>query len=257
MRRILGKFFPVEIIDMIQEKAQYWSRLLAHNDKPLVQSRTGRTGTDNRSHYLISPPLPLPPAGITEDGKEVQVKVKQVMFWIRSRDQGEWDWDPELEQDEYPTALPGSYEGSWTWFEACIYRCLPSDARADLFTGLEKHNIPPPTDKVLQGVGIERVPRPSHEGLSGIWWHVQSNISESNQVKMHKILWTDKFDEDDKTEIINETGAGRGVGFVNSLKGGDRIALISSKSSQRASNRIREAAIEAPILSHRVTFLHF
>ncbi|KAF8992153.1 hypothetical protein BDQ17DRAFT_1332452 [Cyathus striatus] len=226
VRHLLLIVIPVELVDDILFKAKYWCRLLAHNNKPHVINDYSKS---SKWQYLISAPLPTPP--LSENGEKAHLKFREVVFWTRSRDQGPPPIPYDSDDEDNECWVPELYSDSWTWFETCIYRHLPGDIPKHLSADLERDGIPFPEKDDIHAAHIERVPKPFHGNLSGLW-HLQSDVDGSHEVKLHKVLWTDDGDgKDDENEIIKETGAGRGKGFVKSLQEGDRIA-------------VREAAVE-------------
>lgn len=58
-------------------------------------------------------------------------------------------------------------------------------------------------------------------------WLIQRNVRASSEVRHHRIIWEDTDVETSSGgDEDPDTGCGRGTGFVRSLSGGDRIALI-------------------------------
>lgn len=128
----------------------------------------------------------------------------------------------------------GTYRASYTWFETCILRPVsyPSES------GSTSDSLGP-AGVFLQE--IEDVPLDwsfddNDSDSVGTWstvvevdgkkrWHVQRNVHVSSELKEYKVIWTEHDDgpaqgapEDD------ETGKGRGWGFLRALRAGDRIA---------------------------------
>lgn len=54
-------------------------------------------------------------------------------------------------------------------------------------------------------------------------WTVQKNMTASNEYREHTVSWDARTGRD----TVGETGAGIGTGFLDTLSGGDRIAVIA------------------------------
>jgi len=128
---------------------------------------------------------------------------------------------------EEPT-WTGSYEGSWTWFEAAIVRDFVQDVSDQRLVKVD--------NRILQGLEAQgedvyspltTVKNP-HCDSGADRWHVQSNIRAHCEAVRHTILWTDKIVDDiDEQALYTETGSKSGRGFIGSLEMGDRIAVIA------------------------------
>ncbi|KAF8992154.1 hypothetical protein BDQ17DRAFT_1254219 [Cyathus striatus] len=234
-RHFFLRFMPLKLVNAILEEARYMPCLVMHNrESHILHSSVDRN--DASWHYLIMPPIP--PLPKDEDGEDVPMNIREVIFWFKSRDQG-WGGD---------YGLTGLYSGSWTWFEACIYRRLPGDVSEDLRADIERNNIMAPKKEDLQAARIERVT--DHASGSDIW-NVQRNVRASSTVKLHRVRWT--TDEESNTEEFltsmdidysTKSGAGAGKGFVSSLRAGRQIAIISRARFPRWVNHVIEAAVE-------------
>lgn len=114
------------------------------------------------------------------------------------------------------------YDGSWTWFEAEIYRSCQSRRQymrqrfeADLMMQ------PTKTNDELQAHGLTRVASKT--------WLVQRNYRASPSIRKHEVIWTDDDEavQEDPVTDGDSVGSGDGQGFSTSLSPGDKIALIA------------------------------
>jgi hypothetical protein len=118
-------------------------------------------------------------------------------------------------------SLPGLYGGSYTWFEASIYRSLvdvSEEAKAGVVGGMVWES-----KDGLASAGVTQVPNPLNGKHT---WLLQRNVRASQNVRQHTIIWTD-IDERGEVEDDIDTGRGQGAGFVRSLIAGDRIAIMA------------------------------
>lgn len=128
------------------------------------------------------------------------------------------------------TFLSGPYQGSYTWFEASIYRFATDDscpddseqAKARVTDGMVWES-----QDELRAAGVAQVTSPVNGKHT---WLIQRNARASSEVRQHTITWTDS-DVGDVSETGSNgeedfsTGSGRGAGFIHSLVTGDRIAI--------------------------------
>jgi hypothetical protein len=100
---LLRQKLPPELAYTIIDDAEYWSKsTTVRSDTVIVTDRTQRSQSQQAGlHYLSSEP-------IGTEGIGRLYPVRKVVFTITSKDQG-WADDP---------ALNGTYEQSYTWFEA-------------------------------------------------------------------------------------------------------------------------------------------
>jgi hypothetical protein len=92
---LLKQKLVTDLLPDIVDKAEYWLKTSTiRNDRAMFVERT------SGQYYVTSPP-------ITGNGMR---PVRRVIFTIKSHDQG---WSDYREHH-------GTYEGSWTWFEARI-----------------------------------------------------------------------------------------------------------------------------------------
>ena len=122
-------------------------------------------------------------------------------------------------------SLLGLYHGSYTWFEACIYRSVvdvevSEEAKARVTGGMVWESE---SKDDLASAGLIQVTNPLNDKHS---WLLQRNARASLNTRQHTIIWTD-IDECGEVEDDIDTGRGLGAGFVRSLIAGDRIAIMA------------------------------
>ncbi|KAF8657970.1 hypothetical protein AX16_002131 [Volvariella volvacea WC 439] len=142
------------------------------------------------------------------------IRVEKVRFEIRSRDQG-WGGDPGL-------VLP--YDGAWSWFDAIIL----SEAESQ---SLRLRDLVKPGDVNMGDI----------QDLDNRTWVVQRNKRADPEERTHEVVW--KRGEC-RPLNMDEDGSGNGPGFVESLKGGDRIALVARARYPGWANLVKKATIE-------------
>ncbi|KAF8992155.1 hypothetical protein BDQ17DRAFT_1459983 [Cyathus striatus] len=228
-RNILLAFMPLELVNIILEEARYWRRVVCCN----YEAHTLHTEHGNmepRWQYLITPPIPSPPKN--EDGEEMHMKIREVEFWIRSCDQG-WGGDHDL---------TGLYDGSWTWFEASIYRRLPGDVPEYLRFGIERNNIPAPDKETLEAARIERVTNHTDGAIHGICKGMSALHQQLSCIRFFGLRKVECVRMIHLSTIGNRSRIRRGI--VSSLRAGDRIAIISRARFPGWANNVHEAAVD-------------
>ncbi|KAJ7267130.1 hypothetical protein C8J57DRAFT_1068232 [Mycena rebaudengoi] len=164
---------------------------------------------------LITPSIP------TSDDIGIpgaQPKIKKIIFRTVSCDQG-WGGEP---------ADRGTYNGSFTWFEAAIFPPTRSEAMPSDLVRLDR-TVQQPAEipgrgyhHRLEVVNIAHPDRPSR-------WRIQTNVCASSHPKEHTVIWeadARREGEDHDSQAVSE-GSGDGAGFINSLTPGDRVAVIA------------------------------
>jgi hypothetical protein len=102
----------------------------------------------------------------------------------------------------YSNSSVGPYAGSWTWFDAEIWRPLPTINANSLKVGSSissSAQIEPmmvsPSSETLEAAGYLRVHPPSKPGCSvednASAWLVQRNKRADNTARRHIVVWTD------------------------------------------------------------------
>ncbi|KAF6760630.1 hypothetical protein DFP72DRAFT_76792 [Ephemerocybe angulata] len=214
VQEILLDFLPLELINMILDEAEYWPVLICRNVSSPAKEIAARAYPEHCAKYCyyISPKLPN------------TIRPKKVTFILRSRDQG-WGGDP---------GVTGTYPGSWTWFEAAIFRGLDAfiedaDRTARRVKGSE---MPPrsPSDSSETQPPIEGAVQIEHPCNGSNLWMLQRNRRANRGEAQHEITWTSIDDvetKEDTDEALDRSGSGGGYGFVCSLQPGDRIAVYA------------------------------
>ncbi|KAH8827046.1 hypothetical protein DL96DRAFT_1439229, partial [Flagelloscypha sp. PMI_526] len=203
VRTALAELLPPELTEYILDLAEYWPQLRFKVTKPF----SGYPNSDSQIDwcYLATPPLVLGEEGV----------LTNVEFRIISHDQG---WTSDL-------AFQGTYNGSYSWFDASIYRPCKANEGA---TWLDDVMINGPVDMLgdilpSDGLNVPYMP------LTKDRWLLQRNVCADHQDKTHVILWSRGRDDvpSPPGEMDLDNGCGDGLGFAGSLKDGDRIAVFS------------------------------
>ncbi|KAK0475766.1 hypothetical protein IW261DRAFT_1340283 [Armillaria novae-zelandiae] len=236
VKRILNSYLPLEVIDDILDFAQYWPRIRELRRIKMGAPAIPTTGTFPKAEwcYFVSPPIPQ------------DAKVRSVKFVIESCDQG--SGAPRyaccfsyhfFESHNYPST--GTYEGSWTWFEAAIIRGDPwwiSEVLrmpVDLYReGLE---LPDDVRSAAQATEVR-----SHEEEDDSRWHVGVNVTAQGVYKEHTIVWP-RTDEGIKQRSMKGL-VGLSHEFVRLLKPGDRVALMAMAMFPGWVNKVKRASID-------------
>ncbi|KAF5367279.1 hypothetical protein D9615_010462 [Tricholomella constricta] len=221
----LRRSVPTELADLILDAAQYWpcvSSERTDDAAPFVVHASSGTGA--AAYYLVTPPIPAHP-------RTRPIQIQGVVFTLRSCDQG-WGGD-----DRYI----GTYNGSYSWFEAGIVR--------DSLLGVEDqlssqgslrtfHEFDDAAFGRSLGREVENPLEPTRR------WNLQFNLQVSRTVKRHEIVWTkdDVFDDGVEAEAMTK-GAGTGRGFVSTLRPGDRVALVVKAQYPGWANHVSGASI--------------
>jgi hypothetical protein len=156
---------------------------------------------------------------------------RRIVFTIKSHDQG-WGGNPNDE---------GTYNGSWTWFEAGLERwCKTSTAEPDAAEQQTLHQQPSlvPDDlcTVLPQVEWDSekeehvLKHPLHPPQH---LKIQCNVTAEREWATHRVVWsyTDDIDPERDVEAatkLAERGRGTATGngkFVRDLKLGDVVTL--------------------------------
>ncbi|KAJ3827099.1 hypothetical protein F5880DRAFT_1609615 [Lentinula raphanica] len=213
---------PLEIIDLILDFAEYWPCLRVDNSEEIEAVASSTVHGEATWTYLISPPM-LP--GEISGTESRHRRVRKITFEMESHDQG---WT-SIQGTE------GTYNGSWSWFEAIIYRPSASPCWLDLtsgpfnlgatFTASDIHELFP-------------VPDPNR-------WFIQSNLVASRQSRVHSVTWREFEDEKahvDPTSLRGREGLGHEL--VRSLEPGDRVLLLAKSKFPGWVNHVYGASLE-------------
>ncbi|KAJ6491068.1 hypothetical protein C8R45DRAFT_1073703 [Mycena sanguinolenta] len=104
-RNILLTRFPLELVHLILDHAEYWGQVKAERQEEVTVCASAVFRANASLEYLATPPI------VNRGPEDVRLKVARVGFAIVSHDQG-WCDEP---------GLKGTYEG-YTWFAAAIMR---------------------------------------------------------------------------------------------------------------------------------------
>lgn len=220
VRAILVQLVPAELVIVILHAAQYWPCISAKNTKYTAVQADSRTRNNAAAYYLITPIIPT---------KHLHFKVEMVKFNLKSCDQG-WGGDP----NNYGTSLflvtdslilwrsLGTYNGSFTWFEAGIMRSVPDDSVPPIM--LNQHVEDFDADAFSDSFAKEVV-NPFEQGRR---WELQYNMQVSSTVREHEVVWMRSDIVDDAAQAsARAKGARTGRGFISALAPGDRIVLMA------------------------------
>lgn len=239
VRTILLHLLPFELVDVILNLAMYWPRVVTRETKFFEVCASDRPNNDANFVYLVTPPILVPSSkptqrgGMDIDQDNHPPKIRLVRFSLFSHDQG-WGGEPQL---------TGPYHGSYTWFEAGIYRFAESDcadnledfrdARAELTSGMRWES-----EDVLRAAGAIQVSNPINNKRT---WFIQRNVRASPEVRQHTVTWKSDGGHVDTERELEE---GRGIGFVRSLVTGDRIVVMARALYPGWANHVHSIQIE-------------
>ncbi|EAU86681.1 hypothetical protein CC1G_07339 [Coprinopsis cinerea okayama7 len=208
-------YLPIEVINIILDEAEYWPHLICSRESDPPRRVIASASPDHNMSvcYLISPKISE--YCLT---RRTKLKVRRIVFHTLSHDQG-WGGD---------AGLTGLYEGSYTWFEAAIFRNLEGNDDSD----------PDEIARSVQslenrGSDFSRPFQVSNPDTGKKVWLLQKNVRASHDEVMHEIVWDGKDvprEADGLTseeEATSEKGSGLGYGFVRQLQAGDHIAIFA------------------------------
>ncbi|KAK3897791.1 hypothetical protein C8A05DRAFT_47704 [Staphylotrichum tortipilum] len=273
---------PVEIVDAIADLAEYWPHSTVHASfqRTVASHRSenvfllrapplGLRGWDRVSHESGNTPItrtPLAPEPLFEGYAPDEIKdliaspipmlaqpCRRIVFTIRSHDQG-WGGAPPDQ---------GTYNGSWTWFEAGLERwcklgpAQPSTTAAELQSQQPQHpsfhfdslrTVLPEVkwnpDRSAYALVHELQPRPD--------LNVQCNQTAEGNTREHRVVWSynDDINPDRDTEAaarLAQEGRGTATGngkFVRDLKLGDVVTLWAKARFPGWSNHVESVKID-------------
>lgn len=172
------------------------------------------TSTKHSTIVLRSPPL---------TSRSIRL-LRKAVFTFKSRDQG---WSSYAEHY-------GTYENSWTWFDACVGRLTPgSDTRTDqegtrTNSGNTREDMPYSVNDDSGGSSSE----PVEESPRRKRW--TSKAQEMLQANRHASRVAESY----RVELE----AGKGI--LEDLKEGDEIALVACAIYSGWVNNVEEASLE-------------
>ncbi|OCL08037.1 hypothetical protein AOQ84DRAFT_222279 [Glonium stellatum] len=249
---------PTELALAIIDFADYYPVVRGHEATELHVAASTHRLNSTAVLYAVTDPIP-------EDTNGARVRVKNVSFELRSHDQG-WGGERGCRASNFTisasaflhlwlilprmfygesdplTALhhPGTYSGSYTWFEACILRPIPS-----LYTDplrLPYTFNPQPTAVCLKPVGYMLVPCSTSGREETVVWHIQSNVCADSREMVHRVEW--------RPGEVQDILPGRGIGkaFVEKLRPGDRVGVWARALYPGWVNHVKEVSIEVNVV---------
>ncbi|KAG5915784.1 hypothetical protein E4U42_007909 [Claviceps africana] len=290
---------PPELVDSIFDMAEYWAHSINVIDYPAQQQRElrimGSSRTENK--FLVSSltiidgqeSLSNEPAYDTLDATPLPHKTdcdpsyfsklamyptprllnpaRKIVFKIKSHDQG---WGGPLEKR-------GTFEASWTWFEAGLERFDP-EATCHGYSTFDGASIPalpvcglrpiqPEIAPVRSNAGHDKPteqnqadsvePDPAEDVYTYIHplqgrpeWQIQCNKTATRDWQEHKITWSyldDVKSDSDEGKALETRGRGRATGdgsFVRNLRMGDVITVWGKARFPGWVNSIERVEIE-------------
>lgn len=118
----------------------------------------------------------------------------------------------------------GTYQGSWTWFEAAIIRDFQAGTALEEVSRARIER----TFCDIKGARNPKVTLVTNPNNDSDVWHIQQNKRADKSFSEHKVRWS-LYDKDNAGESknIHATGAGLGAQFVQSIQPNDRIAVLA------------------------------
>ncbi|KAH9900880.1 hypothetical protein C8Q73DRAFT_786310 [Cubamyces lactineus] len=234
---------PAELVLPIIDEAEYYPVVRGRYAGPQPVTLSAMGGCKKRGGSCAAQLCVLTPS-IPGDAPSESWKAKRVTWTILGHDQG---WGGEF---------PGTFRGAYSWYEACIIRPAPSEGsstdsspsdaqdrdRDVLRTFLRrKYCAPPDIQSDLQEAGYALVPVPGTHPVSYTWF-VQRNRAAQGDFAQYCIQWT-AGGHMDPTDA-EDAGHGTGVGFIESLRPGDRIGLWIRAQYPGWANLMRSASVD-------------
>jgi hypothetical protein len=197
----------MELALIILEYADYSARVIGERHERVDIAASRGTGSELVGLYVSTPSIPVADAKSGE-----KYKITYVEFKMRASDQG---WASQGD--------PGTYNGSYTWFEASILRATgaaPFTEPLDtIFPRTPPYNYSQPTSagNRLREHGWDFVQ--ADDG--SVSWPVQYNICAKSEPKEHTVRW----EVGKETEVLEGDGHYDGKDFLDQLQQGDRVVL--------------------------------
>ncbi|KAM0277499.1 hypothetical protein ACHAQH_005777 [Verticillium albo-atrum] len=261
--------FPPEILDMIIDHAEYWpcsETFMDYTGANKVRISAGRAGHAAEDRLLLrTPPVgfttsavadlntwnsrPAPTQPLTRAASPEQLMkvvktapaltnpVRKVVFKLRSSDQG---WGGERENH-------GTFQRSWTWFEAGLEKIEASDEEVDAFRPEHLRPVYPLTEEKPWGDGTRTYVHQLHANQK---YKIQCNRTCTRGVNNYEITWrwTDNIEPDSPAaEELAAQGRGTATGsgeFVRSLQLGDVITVWGKSRFPGWANNVETVAVE-------------
>ena len=253
---------PIELVDKIVESACYWPRVSASMPRRVV----ARGSTRNQDILIFRTP-PICSAAAAHKGRSTRAlpepaithPVRRIVWTLKSHDQG---WSGEA------PATHGTYNASYTWFNAAIERLqldVSGEDRDDAtlsqafmkawpdqepLTPDAVYPDSPSTGEAPPRYAAVRPPEfPSEEGLDEDY-RLQRNVHAKSESTEHKIIWShldgiagDTAEPEDLRKLGRGSATGDGK-FVRALKLGDCVTLWARARYPAWANHVEEAYVE-------------
>lgn len=217
VRGSLIELLPLELVNVILDDAEYWPMLASTREVPL-----GVSSSSGNWCYLVTPPIPLP-----HEHAPIP-RLRRIEFAMSSCDQG-WGGEPGDAGKFYRNvdlpllfidSCPGTYNGSWTWFETAIIR-----------TSYSRQVVPPAwvTHAEDQPAKVKEISAVEVSVSEHTRWHVQNNVTSSSTVKDHRVIWTPDDPAPDEPARVDpwKGHIHSQKQFLELLQPGDRIGLFA------------------------------
>ncbi|KAK3362590.1 hypothetical protein B0T25DRAFT_524686 [Lasiosphaeria hispida] len=268
---------PPEIVDNIVDQAEYWPHTTAEfTSNGDYSIRGGSHGSENelllrsvplgfprwppreRTESHHPPVLPKPvgdefPADTFQELIASPVPTlahpcRKIVFTIKSRDQG---WGGERQHH-------GTYNGSWTWFEAGLERWSRSEnyneAEPDPSSVARPSLNPADLSPVYPIVEFDSDSNQNslrHTTLPSEEHKIQCNVTALRELKEHRVVWCYTNEDDETNEAaavaLAEKGRGRATGdgkFVRDLRLGDVVTVWGMARFPAWVNYVRSVKID-------------
>lgn len=238
---LAARGLPLELADMVLERAEYWAVERAETDRVLSVASRPSLADPHRYDPAACPYLQTGPLGrgAGEGGLAGApfARCRKVVVRVRAKDQG---WASEAEA--------GTYRGAFSWFDASVVRPVEAEGEPSLsplmtlmagpFSAEHRNQnqvnwanfyltTEPHREAHALGRGGWRFVENEADG--GVVWLVQRNKVAQRDFLEHTIEWRDddpeEGEEGEEEEEWAEDGKGNGRGFVASLERGDRIII--------------------------------
>ncbi|EQL00426.1 hypothetical protein OCS_03867 [Ophiocordyceps sinensis CO18] len=245
-----SKRLPLDLVDSVFDFAEYWAHSASLRSLPL--GLTTIHGDENLAEDLAYDSTEAKPLPLLEEHDGVFFArlanyptprlihpCRKIVFSLKSHDQG-WGGDPEYK---------GTYESSWTWFEAGLERFDAKQNCDDKCTYDVRRDSPSSAPPRLPVCGLRPVYPSIEQGESDEYqyvhpilpqeqWVIQRNKTASRDWQDHLVTWSYADDIEAESDVgmepdehgrgLDEQGRGRGTGdgsFVRSLKMGDVVTV--------------------------------
>lgn len=206
---------PTELVLAILDYAQYWPMREFSTDKGNTVKVAASMFRSSAAALCLDADVFRHPTVDDLHARGEKVRVKAIEFHIRSRDQG---WTSERTQGTFSTS---------SWLEASLLRGVedysttfpPSCWLDSVFASpqsFQEHVMPRGWQLIKRPEFAEQGPQGGEGDLA---WYLQGNrVATQGRSEDYHIIWT-------HDECEGNEGAGRGEGFLNELREGDRLLV--------------------------------